>query len=366
MNLSEVTYPKDTKNRVQILLVEEANRTSRSTRNWLEITGIRARTLQPLREDAQRRSSAPRAESNGEGQAQQLLKSKRIIRRTILVSAAAAVLAGGLVASDVIQLGGNTIPATAHAAELLNRAADSAIATTDPAVGPGQYLRLDIAESITNASENGLTWTTRSDNQIFVPYDRNGEWVLNLGPVEPVEYFGAATKEKIENYYRSNGLQSPEPGRQLRGLAGSVVFSANSVTFGNLSPTEDATIPREPAALVAWIKAEIKGTDASVWSFIAGQLATGVVPAEWRAALYRAAALVPGAIVTEQQITLDGRSGTAVGRTEDGVRTDVIFDPASGLFIGVRAVNETGNSIVPAGTTTAWTSVRTSVVDSID
>ncbi|MDR6685775.1 RNA polymerase sigma-70 factor (ECF subfamily) [Arthrobacter sp. 1088] len=366
MNLSEVTYPKDTKNRVQTLLVEEANRTSRSARNWLEITGIRARTLQPLGADAQHGSSASRGESNGEAQAQKLSQPKRIIRRTILVSGAAAVLAGGLVASDVIHFGGNTIPSTAHAAELLNRAADSVIATTDPAVGPGQYLRLDTAESTINASENGLMWTARSDNQLFVPYDRNGEWVLNLGPLEPAEYFGAATEEKVENYYRSKGLQSPEPGRQLRGLGGTVVFSANSVTFGNLSPTEEATIPREPAALVDWIKAEIKGTDASVWSFIAGQLATGVVPAEWRAALYRAAALVPGAIVTEQQITLDGRSGTAVGRTEDGVRTDVIFDPASGLFIGMRAVNETGNSIVPAGTTTAWTSVRTSVVDSID
>ncbi|BCW04953.1 hypothetical protein [Arthrobacter sp. NtRootA1] len=57
--------------------------------------------------------------------------------------------------------------------------------------------------------------------------------------------------------------------------------------------------------------------------------------------------LVPGAIVTEQQTKMDGRSGTAVGTTEDGVRTDVIFDPAPWLFIGMRAVNVKGTSDFP-------------------
>ncbi|MEC3853412.1 CU044_5270 family protein [Paenarthrobacter ureafaciens] len=361
-----MTYPKHTKNRVQILLVEEANRSSRPARNWLKLGGNGATTLQPLHANGQVGRSTQQTEGHNEAEAQHPAKPKLTIRRTILVSAAAAVLAGALLASDVMDLGGNTIPATASAAELLNRAAESTIATSDPAVGPGQYLKLDLNESTVVGAESGLTWRGRSASQLFVPYDREGEWVLNIGPFEPAEYFGAATKKSVEDYYTAQGLQSPEPGRQVRGLGGKFLFVGNSVSFANLSLAEETTIPQEPAALVDWIKAEIKGTDNSVWSFIASQLATGVVPAEWKAALYRAAALIPGATVMEKQTTLDGRSGTAVGRTEDGVRTDLIFDPASGLFIGMRSVNETGNSIIPAGTTTAWTSVQTSVVDSTD
>lgn len=332
MNLSEVTYPKDTRNRVQSLLVQEAHRTSQPAHHWLKLKPNRV-----------------------------------VVRRTLLVSAAAAVLAGVLVVSDVLNLAGNTVPSTAQAAELLNRAAEGTLATSDPVVGPGQYLKLDIAESVAmNAESQGssIAWISHSDSQLFVPHDRSGEWVLNIGSLAPTEYLGIATKEKVQDYYADRGLQVPEPGYQRRGLGGKILFGENTMSFGKLSPAEEATIPREPAALIDWIRTEIKGTDDSVWSFIADQLVSGVVPAKWRAVLYRAAAMIPGATVIEQQATLDGRTGTAVGRTADGVRTDIIFDSKSGLLIGTRGVNETGNSVVPAGTTTVWTSVRTSIADS--
>ncbi|MFK0038486.1 hypothetical protein ACIQTW_01435 [Paenarthrobacter sp. NPDC090517] len=45
------------------------------------------------------------------------------------------------------------------------------------------------------------------------------------------------------------------------------------------------------------------------------------------------------------------------------MRTDVILDPESGLFIGMRTVNETGNATVPAGTMTARTAVKTSITN---
>lgn len=294
--------------------------------------------------------------------AQGAIGSIRIRRRILLVTAAAA-LAGALVGSDVLNLGG-AAPVTAHAVDLLNHAADSTLTMSDPPVGEGQYLKLDMTESTTINSEGGLAWSARSTSQLFVPHDRNGEWVMNVGPLEPSEYYGTTTKEKVHEYYAALGLPTPaEPGRQMRGSAGQFLFSENSLSFGNLSPQEAATIPKEPTALCERIKTEIHGTDDSAWSFIAEQLASGVVPAEWRAALYRAAGAIPGATVVEQQATLDGRTGTAIGRTENGVRTDVILDPESGLFIGMRVVNETGNSTIPAGTTTAWTAVKTSITN---
>lgn len=69
-------------------------------------------------------------------------------------------------------------------------------------------------------------------------------------------------------------------------------------------------------------------------------LRTGVVPADLRAALYKAAALIVGVTMADKQATVDGRTGIAVGiPTSDGVaRRDIIIDPTSGLVIGEQDV----------------------------
>jgi hypothetical protein len=62
-------------------------------------------------------------------------------RRIALASAAAAFLVGVLVTADVV------LPdrpgATAEAAEVLNNAAAATIQTSDPVVGPGQYMKVE-------------------------------------------------------------------------------------------------------------------------------------------------------------------------------------------------------------------------------
>lgn len=65
------------------------------------------------------------------------------------------------------------------------------------------------------------------------------------------------------------------------------------------------------------------------------------MPAESRAVLYEALTMVPGITITENQKTFDGRSGTAIGRTEAlrmSEREEIIVDPVSGLVIGKRDV----------------------------
>lgn len=46
---------------------------------------------------------------------------------------------------------------------------------------------------------------------------------------------------------------------------------------------------------------------------VGNALSTGRIPAEYRALLYRALAHAPNLRVTEQAVTLDGRTGTALG-----------------------------------------------------
>ena len=99
-----------------------------------------------------------------------------------------------------------------------------------------------------------------------------------------------------------------------------------------------------------------------VLSRVATTLLSGRAPADLRAALYRALALVPGLEVTEQVVNLDGRRGTALGAAEHGARHDLIIDQATGQFIGERTVYVSDKFDVPPGTTFSYTSVSVPVV----
>jgi RNA polymerase sigma-70 factor (ECF subfamily) len=100
---------------------------------------------------------------------------------------------------------------------------------------------------------------------------------------------------------------------------------------------------------------------------IADTLRTGVVPAELRAALYKAVAGIPGVTITDNAVTLDGHTGIAFGREEkNGIRQEIIIDPHTGMLVGEREVLLRDGLLpgVPAGESMGWTTVTTSVVDS--
>ena len=65
---------------------------------------------------------------------------------------------------------------------------------------------------------------------------------------------------------------------------------------------------------------------------------------------------------------LEGSTGISIGRVEsaDNSRQDLIIDTQTGALIGERRVELTDEGWgYPAGTTTGFTAVRTSVVDSV-
>lgn len=293
---------------------------------------------------------------------------RTMLRRGFLVGAAAAVLVGGIVVADVVSVGGKA-GATAEAAEVLNNAAAATILTSDPVVGPGQFLKIDTfaqyRSSVVDASGQESTWLDLMTDEMYIPANRNDEWFWNRSARVPTTFFDEASKEKALTDYAAITHQS---GRTVEFLRG-----ANGNFYG--SPAEDvaateASLPRDPRALLdaIYLKVGTKGAspDGQVLVFIADLLRTGQVKAEMRAALYKAAALIPGITIAEQQATLNGQTGIAIGRVEAKrkYRQDIIIDPTTGLMIGERQVTIEQDGPIPAGTATGWTSVKTSVVDS--
>jgi hypothetical protein len=112
----------------------------------------------------------------------------RIRRRIVMASAAAAFLVGVIVTADVV------LPdrpgATAEAAELLNNAAAATIQTSDPVVGPGQYLKIETTSltgsSVVTADGSQVSWQEKTGGQVYVPADREGEWVWNREARVPI------------------------------------------------------------------------------------------------------------------------------------------------------------------------------------
>ena len=292
-------------------------------------------------------------------------------RRLVLASAAAALLVGGIVVADVVRPGGPG--ATAEAAEVLNEAADAAIRYSDPVVGPGQYLRIETAELTWSGMQapdgRDMSWQATVRDQLYVPADKAGEWVWNRGERVPVE--SSTAEEKAAAEEMAGLLQgSPHPTVGIVRAPGGAFYGGPAPMAVIGTPIGEAdTLPRDPRELLDLIyeRTKGKGKSAELEAFvtIADGLRTGAVPADLRAAMYRAAALIPGVTVNDRQATVDGRTGVAIGLPfEDTSRHDIIIDPATGLVIGEQHVLLKDFPDARAGTVSEWTSVKTSVVDS--
>jgi hypothetical protein len=102
--------------------------------------------------------------------------------------------------------------------------------------------------------------------------------------------------------------------------------------------------------------------DRLAWTKIGDTLREQYVPPASVAALFEAAATIAGTTVVKQ-VDLSGRKGTAVSRTDEGLRHDLIFD-AEYRFLGERDVVVGNSPPFPKGAVIGWTAqLRIAIVD---
>lgn len=299
-------------------------------------------------------------------------RRRTVTRRVLLASVAAAVLVGGIVVADVVAPEGRP-GATAEAADVLNKAAAATIKTSDPVVKPGQYLKVDTkavySTQTTNPAGIKVAWLATQDNQFYIPADISGEWAWNREPRVPVTFFGKVSEAEARRYETLASDAGPDLEGVFRGKGGAFYDSPQQI-LGMPLPEAIKKLAREPRKLLATIYEKTKGQgpspESQALSTIADSLRLGVIPADLRASMYKAAALIPGVVVADKQATLDGRKGVALGvHWADGkLRQDIIIDPATGLMIGERQVALVAMDGIPANTAFGWTAIKTSVVDS--
>lgn len=279
----------------------------------------------------------------------------------------AAALVAGLVLTDVVGLAGWRGGADAAAAAVLEDASVAAIEAVDPVVGPGQYLSVNtraVHRATVQRGDDTGTFQYLADDTLFVPADRADDWVWERGPQSVYATFGPESRAMADAWQAEAPSDAISGGDLLRAPAGAFYGGRPDAGFDDL-----ATLPRDPYRLLNHIYRVTLGAgpspDTEALVFLADRLRIGDVPADLRSAMYRAAALIPGVALIDDQATLDGRRGVAIGRDEDawGSRIEIIVDPATGTFLGERETLLREQDGIPAGTVVSWTAVTTTVTD---
>jgi hypothetical protein len=265
------------------------------------------------------------------------------------VAAAVAAATGLAVVATVVSVtsaGGPTRqPVDSGAVQLLAKAAAAAARQPAVSVRDSQYMYV---ETTTAAPASPMLWTAKGQRfprHLHLRITTSQVWV----PVADVCRTG------LERDITARGRPSGAPfSSQVPGMKCPNTGSLNDPTYRLLQ-----TLPTSPHALLALIyrteREHGPGPAQEAFVTIGDLLRNTIAPPKVTAALYRAAALIPGVTLVPHATDAIGRPGVAVGRigpgVDGGVREELIFSKTTLRLIGERTV------IARTGTTTTATAI---------
>ncbi|GAA0931720.1 hypothetical protein GCM10009554_15810 [Kribbella koreensis] len=287
--------------------------------------------------------------------------------RLLVAGGLALTLAGGFLAADVVGHESSPLPGTAaDASTFLANAAALVKAGPDTPIRPGQY-RL-VTTEVSRMYEFGpgkkyRAMVNGATNE-WIPADpttrRHPLQTQELTKVEFTTPEARAAARRLAPVLFTH----PKPTLYAANCHGIIIQSSLSPEVLNRPcipgwslPTAEflARQPRDPDKLLTALRnaplldhppsnpleqARVENTppDEIAFGRIAAVLELGVAPADLRAALYQAAAKLPGIVLIDDVVTIAGKHGRAIGYERHGQRQDIIISPTDGQSIGSRWV----------------------------
>ncbi|MGW1013071.1 CU044_5270 family protein [Streptomyces termitum] len=269
---------------------------------------------------------------------------RRVWVRFAVPAVACALAAGGvLLAAPPERPGGGTPAVRAEGASaVLERAALAAAASPAPNARAGEFVYVEslVARSARSAAGGPAEAGPAHRRQVWLSADGSLPGLLREEgaadsvlsprvPVYEVDRPGAAPRKTF--------LEQGPP---------SVTAPTHAYVAG---------LPTDPEALLRLVREQTRaaGGDADQRAFdaIGTLLAETWAPPRVTAALYGAAARVPGVTVLPSARDAAGREGVAVARTSAaGEQTQWVFDRSTSVFLGQRTVLVRATDAGPAGT----------------
>ncbi|MFF7265871.1 CU044_5270 family protein [Streptomyces sp. NPDC008159] len=275
-------------------------------------------------------------------------RSTPFLRRTILLPAAAFALAGAVAGGLALTGGG------AHGG-----------ITTSLATGPALTTRIGVADA--KGAPQLLERISLAAADTSEPTPRKGQYVYIASKVADT-YIAVDGDNKSEAV--STELHSRQVWKSLDGRDGWLreagETSDKGITLQSDTPDSGAynalaELPTDPDALLQRIYRESDAVrdpevprDQAAFVAIGDLLFESYPPAEVGAALYKAAAKIPGVVAVNDALDATGRHGVAIARENDGERIEWIFDKKTLRFLGERivVVKATADSPLKVGTVT--------------
>jgi hypothetical protein len=261
-------------------------------------------------------------------------------RAVALVAALAAV---GIAVALVLPAddGGRLGSPPASAAQILKRAAAAQTAPGRP-LRPGElwYTRLHTQWLGSTAIGGGMSYIAPTVREDWIAIDgyrgfrsRGAGPPRFVGPRDRARWVAAG---KPELFVANDGRMSrhrPEPGSEMAKKP--FYDGARHVSYQEL-----LDLPRGPEALHARLRSTAvacecgKSVDQETFVIVGDMLRDTPIPGDLRAALLRAAALIPGIERIERIRDAAGRMGTGVAIESGGRRSVLIFDSESYALLG--------------------------------
>ncbi|KUJ68262.1 hypothetical protein ACZ90_20280 [Streptomyces albus subsp. albus] len=282
---------------------------------------------------------------------------RRLVR--VLAPAVACAAAAGVVVAvnlpDPSGRGAATVtagrtPGAPGATRLLDRVALAAAGEQRPAVRTDQFVYIEsrVAYAARSAAGGPATVAPAHRRQVWLSADGSRPGLLREagGPDTPLD--AAAPAYTLDR--RQATPRASAPGTRGGSIA-------------DPTPAYVASLPTDPDALLRLIRHQTRGQgpdpDQRAFTAIGDLLAESWAPPRVGAALYRAAARIPGVTVVPTAEDAAGRRGVAVARTAHGQQTQWVFDRTTYAFLGERTVlTETGDA-GPAGTVVGSSAILT-------
>ncbi|WP_166029341.1 CU044_5270 family protein [Streptomyces chilikensis] len=238
---------------------------------------------------------------------------------------------------------------------LLDQIALAAAATAPRAVKPGQYIYIE--------SKTATTYVRTVDGKASVASDelhRRQVWESADGTK------GWLIDPAVNDSPEGETLSLPdEQGNTPKAYL-------NNPSYDYLTQ-----LPTDPDILLTKVYDETEGMgnspDQQAFTTIGDLLGESYPPAELSAALFKAAAKIPGVVIVQDAVDAANRTGVAVARLDEtsGRRDEWIFDPKNHDFLGRRTVqvreNTTGEDALIKPGTVVFTSavIDRAIVDDI-
>jgi hypothetical protein len=290
----------------------------------------------------------------------------RIPIRTALLTGgvaalATAVLVVGLRAAPKPPDGPTVVPAAVN--QVLDRAALAAERTPELNPRPDQFILYKSLTMYTmggaNATGGETRYLYRTDRQIWSSVDGKHDGAIWWKYLPPRPYPGW-----------------PLPARALSDVGKTMLLpalacmSAGTPEWARRDYPYLKSLPTDAKGMLAAIRRSTlqpSPSDLQVWRAVGSMLTESYLPPAQRAAVFRAAKLIPGVTLVRGARDAADRTGLAVARVDEqaGVRSEIIFDPTTYLYLGEREfVVDAAKAAAPVGSQISATAeLSVTVVD---